>query len=104
MGGRSFDARNKQLPAAVEAMAQHPPACFDQRIWRLFLVDCYRGALNNPAERARMDRMQRPDYCSDCARAHREQMLAAGRCQPPTLAPLLADMAEDLEADLCPAR
>lgn len=104
MGGRSFDARNKQLPAAVEAMASDPPACFDSKIWRLFLVECYRGALNAPGERARMDRGQRPDYCADCARAHREQMLKEGRCKPQTLAPLLADMAEDVEADLCPAR
>lgn len=99
MGGRSFDVRNARLPECVERMAAEPPACFDARIWRLFLVDCHRSTLNAPAERASLMRGVRPDYCSDCPRDHRESMRAQGRCQPPTLEPVLRDMAEDLEAE-----
>lgn len=100
MGGRSFDARNKALPASIERMAENPPACFDKPMWRLFLVDCYRGVLNLPGERARMDRGVRPDYCSDCTRANREAKRAQGRCKPPTLDPMLQDMAEDMGIEL----
>jgi len=100
MGGRSFDVRNKALPACVEQMAEKPPLCFSQPIWRLYLVDSYREVLNKPGERARMSRGVVPDFCGDCPRKHREAMRAAGLCRPPTLEPLLRDMAEDADQDL----
>lgn len=103
MGGRSFDVRNKALPACVEQMAANPPPCFTQPIWRLYLVDSYREVLNRPGERARMSRGVVPDFCEDCPREHREAMRVAGRCEPPTLAPLLRDMAEDADQDLLEA-
>lgn len=83
MGGRSFDARNRSVPACVEKLAADPPECFSKPIWRLFLIDCYRGALNDPASRARITRGQRPDHCSDCLAGYRQSMQAQGRCHPP---------------------
>lgn len=85
MGGRSFDARNHLLPAAVEALAATPPACFDRPIWRLYLIDCHRGALNDAASRARINRGEFPNYCDECQAGYQTRMQAAGRCHPPEL-------------------
>jgi hypothetical protein len=83
MGGRRFDSRNKALPACVETLAADPPACFDKPIWRLFLIDCYRGTLNDPASRARISRGERPDYCTDCQQGYQQRMQARALCRPP---------------------
>lgn len=83
MGGRSFDVRNKVIPECVEQLAQTPPACFEKPIWRLFLIDCYRGALNDPASRARISRGVAPDFCAECTHGYRSRMQAVDRCHPP---------------------
>jgi hypothetical protein len=83
MGGRRFNATNKAMPECVVQMAAKPPACFDSRTWTLFLADCYRGALNNPSARARLNRGEVPDFCGDCTKAHAEAMRACMRCRPP---------------------
>lgn len=83
MGGRQFDVCNRAAPACVERMAQSVPACFEARVWRIYLVDHYRGTLNDPAARARMNRGETPDFCSDCTREHALAMSASMRCRPP---------------------
>lgn len=99
MGGRSFDQRNVTLPAAVEALAENPPACFDKPIWRLYLIDCHRGALNDPASRARIYRGEVPDFCSECQAGYRAQMQAKNKCHPPVLKP--ANAAKTQQAKAC---
>jgi hypothetical protein len=85
MGGRSFSAYNKRDPECIERLAADVPACFDAVIWRLYLVDSFRAALNDPAERMALSRGQAPAYCQDCTVGHRAKMQAAGRCNPPPL-------------------
>lgn len=86
MGGRRFGQRNAAPPECVDRMAEQTPACFDRKIWRLYVDDCWRASLNDDAERARMSRGVLPDYCEDCTRGHQLRMLAAGRCNPPSKA------------------
>lgn len=83
MGGRQFNAVNKSVPACVERMAEKVPACFTRPTWRLYLLDHYRGTLNDPAARARMNRDEVPDYCADCSLAYAHDMRASMRCRPP---------------------
>lgn len=83
MGGRRFDVPNKDAPECVERMAETVPACFERKVWRLYLLDCYRLTLNAAAERARMQRGEVPPYCEDCSRTHAEAMRARMRCRPP---------------------
>jgi hypothetical protein len=99
MGGRQFNAPNKAVPACVERMAAKPPACFTQPTWRLYLLDCYRGTLNDAAARARLNRDELPPYCEDCSREHAETMRAQMRCRPPVgaLTPFNPEPVEDPE-------
>lgn len=83
MGGRQFNATNKTVPECVERMAAKPPACFERGTWRMYLLDCYRGTLNDAAARARLNRDEVPDFCSDCTLAHAEAMRGSMRCRPP---------------------
>lgn len=83
MGGRQFNASNKAVPACVERMAATPPACFEKRVWRIYLLDCYRGTLNDAAARARLNRDESPAYCEDCSLPHAEAMRAVMKCRPP---------------------
>lgn len=83
MGGRSFGQYNKVPPACVDKLASTVPACFDQKGWRLYLLDCWFGRLNDAASRERMRRGAAPDFCSSCTRSYQAKMLAAGRCHPP---------------------
>lgn len=84
MAGRSFAVHNKQLPACIEQMSETVPKCFDARVWKLYLREAWREVLNRPAELAKLERGQVPDYCADCSTAYREQMAAAGNCHPPS--------------------
>lgn len=84
--GRQFGARNVEPPECVLQMAEHPPACFDKRIWRLYLDSAYSSVLNEPAERMAMQRGVLPDYCSECLVGHRERKRAEGKCHPPAAA------------------
>ena len=98
MGGRQFNARNKEAPACVEAISAKVPQCFEPKVWRLFVEDCYRSAMNDEAERARMNRGEAPDYCSCCTRGYQARMKAAGRCHPPQKTAQLSLVPEDAEA------
>lgn len=86
MGGRQFNATNKVVPACVVAMAENPPACFEAPVWRIYLHDHYRGTLNDPAARARLNRLEVPDYCEDCTVGYQAAMQACGKCRPPAAA------------------
>lgn len=83
MGGRHFDQRNRRTPACVIQLAAEPPACFTPVQWREYLEDCWRGTLNDMLARNRLNRGERPDYCSDCTKGYQARMQAAGRCHPP---------------------
>jgi hypothetical protein len=82
VGGRQFGARNKEAPACVAEIAKQVPACFSAVQWLSYVDDCYRSALNDPAERARMDRGQAPNHCVGCTVGYRERMRGEGRCFP----------------------
>ncbi|HEY1129182.1 MAG TPA: hypothetical protein VGF12_07245 [Roseateles sp.] len=49
----------------------------------MFLVDCYRGALNRPSALSRMNRGEVPAYCGDCTLEHAQAMQACMKCRPP---------------------
>lgn len=87
MGGRRFGQHNAVPPACVIKLAEKPPECFNPAIWKQYLIDCYRGALNEPATRQRMTRGIAPDYCSECLPDHRARMQAQNKCHPPTNRP-----------------
>jgi hypothetical protein len=80
---RRFDTGNKGAPAIVDRMASKVPACFDARMWRLWLQEFWRSVLNAPDQRRAFERGQVPDYCAECTREHRAARLAQGRCHPP---------------------
>lgn len=82
---RRFDTGNKADPQAVEQLAAQVPACFDARIWRLWLQEYWRSVLNRPDLRRAFERGQTPDYCAECTAAHRAKREAQGRCHPPVL-------------------
>lgn len=98
MGGRRFDSPNKAVPACVERMAATPPACFEKAVWRMYLLDHYRGTLNDAAARARLNRDEVPDFCDDCTAGYRASMQAAGRCNPPSPSPDPAKPEQQLAA------
>lgn len=79
---RHYVHTNTELPTGVLAIVRTPPACFERRIWELYVDEAWRETLNDRAARVRMERGQRPDHCSDCTAAYRERMEAQGRCQP----------------------
>lgn len=85
MTGRLFNTPNVTRPACVDAMAQNKPACFSSRAtWTQWLDEAWRLSLNTKAARSAMSRGVVPDYCADCHAKFRVQMLAQGRCEPPT--------------------
>lgn len=83
MGGRRFTQYNASLPACVEAMAKNTPRCFDATIWRLYLTDVWREALNDKRQQSSLARGKVPDYCAACTPGYRAEELSAGRCHPP---------------------
>lgn len=87
MGGRNFAQYNKADPAAVAALMDKCPPCFERPIWRIYLLDVHRAVLDDKPNRLRLHRGECPDYCDDCVTGWRDKMRAAGRCHPPENAP-----------------
>ena len=80
--GRHFAQYNKAAPAVVVVLLDKRPACFDAIGWELWLLDVHRGTLNDPVNRALLNRGAMPGYCSECTLGYAARMAAQGKCHP----------------------
>lgn len=84
--GRHFASYNEADPAPVVALLDQCPPCFDKGTWRTWLLDVHRGTLNDPVNRALLNRGVLPSVCDDCTQGYAQRMQAQGRCVPPRTA------------------
>lgn len=81
---RQWGATNINKPVWYAAMSRSQPACFSgPESWASYLEAVHEESLDDESLRARLNRGQVPDICSDCTARHQRRMHAAGRCSPP---------------------
>lgn len=81
---RQWGATNTQRPVWFARLAEQQPACFaDASSWEQYLEAVHGESMDDESLRAKLNRGQVPDICSDCTARHQRRMHAAGRCEPP---------------------
>lgn len=81
---RVWNATNAKRPVWFAKMVEQQPACFaDERTWERYLEAVHDESIDDESLRARLNRGQVPDICSDCTASYQLRMHAARRCEPP---------------------
>lgn len=81
---RQWGATNINKPVWYAVLSKAQPACFSgPDSWASYLEAVHEESLDDESLRARLNRGQVPDICSDCTARHQRRMHTAGRCQPP---------------------